>query len=697
MSETPENRQDQTHAIANWPDLDVETALEFAKRDGKISESEYAAVKERYKNDRIQLYKALALVRFERMKDVFSRPSEGASKTSKTESERIELAVAQYAKDWNRESLTNLVKTPEERRKFPFRLAEVQPSAIMHFSKEFLDVPYAADLLVKAASKDPTWVLASLDSYRAKPYAREVLLKIFEKNPEAAFSYHAKSYAKEPYGKEILLAAAEKAPFRAFSYFESYPETPHAKEVLARARNPQSISRSAQSNPVAAFQSYPKYAREPYAASILQTASEAMRDVALDRQGFLMVAFAINELHDFGDAVRFKIIDHFDAPTLYSLVVHGRSEVFTSTYRGIMQRLFSRMEKNGQDLLDIASKSSFEGFETFMEAAVSYGRMDELLKGLKTPEKRGKLLSVLLDESRVTEVSQYVAVIETVTAMSDPALLASASAKIRKNFETSPNKEAWGIIGKRLAAKTSDPFFLNLPAEYDLPELKKIPSKSLFDAQGRNVQRYYFYDDEDGKASFGNFISQYRGNPQWNIRDMGTYVALESKPVGGRKIVMFANKPQYDGFEERPDGSRDIDAAMASSNPPLEASVVVHRGHSYHAFKTIGRIPPSAKMVFLGSCGGFQNIGNVLDNAPGSHIVSTKAIGTKAVNDTLFRNVNERILQGKEIVWSEVWNDISVSLRGNPDFPAYVRPDKNLGAMFHVRYSELKSANRKPS
>lgn len=601
MKELFNNSQDRTDAISNWPDLNVDTALEFAKQDGKISESETAAIKERYKNDRIRLFKALTLIRFEKMKDVFIRSSDLPNPPG-TETERMERAVAQYAKDWNKESLATLVKTPEERRKFLFRLAEDHPSIVTHFIDEFRDAPYAAELLVKTASGNPTWVLASMDAYRTKPFARDVLFRIFEKNPESAFSYHAKTYAKEPYGREILLMAAEKAPFSAFAYFQTHPETPHAKEASSRARNLQSLSLSAKKDPIAAFQAYPKYAREPYAATVLKAASEGMREVKLDRQEFLMVAYAMNELHEFGDGVRFKIIDHFNASKLYSLIVHGRSEVFTSTYRGILQKLSSSMAKDGIDLLDVASQSSFEGLETFMEAAVSYGKMDELLKGVKTSERREKLLSVLLDEKRVASLSQYVAVLEIVTSVHNPEVLSSITAKIRKNFENSTDKEAWGIIGKRLAMKTSDPFFSSLPAKYDLPELKKISSESLFDGRGRNAQRYYFYGDDDGKASFGNFLSQYRGNPKWNIRDMGTFVTLESKSATGKRIVIFANKPEFDGFEERPDGSRDIDVAMASFNPPLETSVVVHRGHSYHAFKTIGRIPQSAKMVFLGSC-----------------------------------------------------------------------------------------------
>ena len=56
----------------------------------------------------------------------------------------------------------------------------------------------------------------------------------------------------------------------------------------------------------------------------------------------------------------------------------------------------------------------------------------------------------------------------------------------------------------------------------------------------------------------------------------------------------------------------------------IKPNIVVHRGHSYHAPSTIDLMQGDAQMVFLGSCGGFQNIGRVLNKSPKAHIISTK-------------------------------------------------------------------------
>ena len=83
---------------------------------------------------------------------------------------------------------------------------------------------------------------------------------------------------------------------------------------------------------------------------------------------------------------------------------------------------------------------------------------------------------------------------------------------------------------------------------------------------------------------------------------------------------------------------------------------MVHRGHSYHTGNTIERLTNDAKMVFLGSCGGFQNVTETLKKSPNAQIISTKGTGTMHVNDPLFKIINEELLSNKTtITWEQIW------------------------------------------
>jgi len=105
--------------------------------------------------------------------------------------------------------------------------------------------------------------------------------------------------------------------------------------------------------------------------------------------------------------------------------------------------------------------------------------------------------------------------------------------------------------------------------------------------------------------------------------------------------------------------------------------------------KTIEHITPDNVMVFLWSCWWFQNIWNTLDKSKEAQIISTKWTWVKIVNDTLFKIINNKILEWKDINWEEIWTEASKTLWNNKDFQNYVRPDKNIWVMFSNKYNEI--------
>ena len=114
----------------------------------------------------------------------------------------------------------------------------------------------------------------------------------------------------------------------------------------------------------------------------------------------------------------------------------------------------------------------------------------------------------------------------------------------------------------------------------------------------------------------------------------------------------------------------------------------MHRGHSYHANDSIQRVAAGARIVSLGSCGGYNNITAVLEKSPNAHIISTKGVGTMTINDPLFFALNEEIRNSGKINWPIFWSQMEKKLSGNKVFNDYVSPHRNLGVVFLKAYNK---------
>jgi hypothetical protein len=216
-----------------------------------------------------------------------------------------------------------------------------------------------------------------------------------------------------------------------------------------------------------------------------------------------------------------------------------------------------------------------------------------------------------------------------------------------------------------------------LPA---LPDLTEIPLAQLFQ-QETNIQKYFFYNDDDGKLSFQSFIAQYHRDKSWKIEEHGSYVHIRST-APARTIEIYANK-----FTEEEQGSNDIDDVLRQRR--VTPSVIVHRGHSTYVARTIEKVPATAALVYLGNCGGYTLLETILKKAPNAHILTTKGIGTITINDPLLKALNDYLLSGKTMTWASFWRQAEAVLGRNPRFVDYVPPDKNAGIVFLIAYHSL--------
>jgi hypothetical protein len=197
----------------------------------------------------------------------------------------------------------------------------------------------------------------------------------------------------------------------------------------------------------------------------------------------------------------------------------------------------------------------------------------------------------------------------------------------------------------------------------------------------------YFYDDEDGGESFRAFLNIFR-DASWTIDERNKlFVKITSK--GGKPIEIFANRPK-----EEYNGQAYLEHYFDSLN--ITPDVLIHRGHSYYAYKTIEKTKPGTKIFVLGSCGGYHNLSNIIEKAPDVNIISSKQIGVYAVNNPILKELADNMRKGTDINWQQLWMKVDARLKGSKDygkFQDYIPPHKNLGAIFIRAYNKLIETN----
>ena len=158
------------------------------------------------------------------------------------------------------------------------------------------------------------------------------------------------------------------------------------------------------------------------------------------------------------------------------------------------------------------------------------------------------------------------------------------------------------------------------------------------------------------------------------------------KSKAGKAVNIYANK-----WKDEYEGQAALERIFADNN--YEPNVMVHRGHSYYAFKTIEKVRDNTQIFVLGSCGGYHNISTIIERSPEISIISSKQIGTRSVNNPMLKLMAEYIRQGKDVDWQLLWNDLNTAVKDNPKayerYLDYIPPHKNLGAIFIKTYNKM--------
>jgi hypothetical protein len=202
-----------------------------------------------------------------------------------------------------------------------------------------------------------------------------------------------------------------------------------------------------------------------------------------------------------------------------------------------------------------------------------------------------------------------------------------------------------------------------------------------------SYNRCFFYGDEDGKLHFPAFIKSFSSR-EWKVIQKKEWYEIRS--LKGN-VWIYANRPLDNDSNQ--DDSAQVHLNRYLETNDLQPSVVIHRGHSYWLPRTIDRMPGDAKIVVLGSCGGYKNLNTILDICPDAHIISTKEIGTGSITQPIQNYLSQAMISGNKVVWKEMWSVLTKtfsrdSREKRDSWEDYIPPYKNLAAIFIKAYNK---------
>jgi hypothetical protein len=396
----------------------------------------------------------------------------------------------------------------------------------------------------------------------------------------------------------------------------------------------------------------------------------------------------INGLHEQPDAIRFKKLEQLSPEELYYLATLGEEEIYTSSYtRGVYPMIFQKMKVPRGDSLLIRVR--FDHFKKWIKMAANYNTLDNFLKTMEKENAEMLMKAFVKGLDKTNSLEDAVDVANSYASLTDKDLQALILGEVQANLEEA--KRTGNQRGQNIYRLQNTLFMsmdpankIDVAAQLGIPPVYFMPNQSLRDSAGRIIVQQFFYGDKDGKVVFNAFLNGF-SNGNWKITQSKEWVAVSS--VKGVPVTIYANKPL--------DEEKGLDAeAQASLGKYLEEknlnpTIVIHRGHSYYLNATIAQLAPSAKVILLGSCGGYQSLSQVLGICPYAQIISSKQTGSGLINAPMISALMETAREGKDLNWPNLWGNLSKIFKGNETFDDYVPPHKNLGAVFIMAYNKM--------
>lgn len=583
-------------------------------------------------------------------------------------------------------------------------------------------LPYVSSLSYEAGER-------LIEPFQANPGYKEARVQLFGKyafdNLETIMSKLG-PYLEYPITDSIIAALARQNPNQVLTYATSYTPTASAirrnKDTLVQAIV--SIGRSQQSTRILPFIDELVAGRttvselektvendDQYFRQMVKTTIELQKRKVDGEKVLGMKAMndnmkakslryirEINDLHEETAPVRFRVVKDFTPEELYYLIVNGQEELYTSSYTnhakaGLYDQMMARMKPSrGDSLLLLVS---FDRFKKFLAMAAGFNTLDNFLKSMD-PDNSSYLMKKFVSNLEKTEdLEDAVDVANSFGSIRDEKLMSFLRNEVQSNFNyVTRKKDKRGTVIYELLSslfapegKNSDSAWARqMSAKLQLPPINFVEFNTLQSDSGRIYQQVFFYGDKDGQDSYGSFMGNFPSS-EWKVSKNTYWTTITS--IKGKSTTIFANNP----IDEPGDKEAITKLGEYLDEKGIHPTIFIHRGHSYHVNTTLDNLQSTARIVVLGSCGGYHNLAVVLEKSPEAHIISSKQVGTRWVNEPIIRSLEEQVLAGKNVDWVNMWASLGRKFAGDarnkPLFDDYVPPHKNLGAIFIKAYRQI--------
>lgn len=559
-------------------------------------------------------------------------------------------------------------------------------------NKDLLDgYPEAVDYVYsEMGRKEPVMMIRRLAEFAKYPYADATIAAAAKVVPNEVYSYASSSNyvlsnairrSKDPLVQTIVRISKESAsPLKAMAFLSDvYHRRKTIAEIDQITANPDLFYKQL----VRLKLENEKLGSSTLSSELQVRALKYVRDM--------------NDLHDDPDAVRFRGIDGFTPEELYFMMVYGQDEIYTSSFLGTFKRMLERLDPTTTSY-ELLTRLHFDRFRTFIRMCAGYNTLNRFLDRMPQEKRTDLMKSFIanLDKGGNDDLEDAVDVADAFGSIQGEALSSFLQQEVTNNYELSYQQRS--LKGMRVYALLATLFnglkagdnkeAMQLQSEVlDLPPINLVPYKNLVNDSGIVYQQFFFYGDEDGKSSYANFLGGFKDG-KWKKTDSKYWTTLTS--VTGRKIVIYANLPLTEPEDE--EAQKQLSAHLATNH--ISPTIIVHRGHSYHLPTTLDHLNRNTRIVILGSCGGYHNLGAVLDSSPDAHIISSKQVGAMNVNEPIVKSINTMLLDGNSVDWISMWKELDVYFTTRmpsykSTFSDYVPPHKNLGSIFIKAYRKL--------
>jgi hypothetical protein len=556
-------------------------------------------------------------------------------------------------------------------------------------------------LFLKFCKLYPDKILASIAPYANESFADSLVIDAFNNNPSQLYSYAQSTNSRQ--GKlirrindsRIKTVVKLSTLNRALFYF------PFLDDLISGRQTIENISRYAGTSDksydsVGYYNLLVKTEIEYYGRLIKGDTPVAMLGPnglidMLQTKAVQHFIDPINNLHENPNpAVRFRAIEPLNAQGLYYLMVFGENDIYTSSYKYAFDRMVQKMGAvpHGDSLL---MSVNFDHFKKFIKMAAGYNKLDEFLKTM--PERSETLMQAFVSNLETTgTLEDAVDVADSYGSISNPDLQKSMLQNVVSNEQrcikdnNEHGRKIYDLL-KMIFLSADDKNGIDLAKEIGIPPVYTVNYNYLADDSGRIIEQVFFYGDKDGRESYASYLTSFP-HSDWQITQKKEWIEIKS--IKGKPVWIFANLPLDNETDKDADAQKDLIDYLDANG--LKPGIVIHRGHSYHLPYTIQQLPENAKIIMLGSCGGYKNLKSILTFAPEAHIISTKQTGARDVNKPIIDALDNTLRSGNNIDWRQMWAGLETYFNKAPKdlretFEDYIPPQKNLGALFIKAYS----------